>query len=167
MLFRTLCVISLLLPSSLIHAQGRPADLQQKPAYQLNAPADGSPSLPTEPAKGKWEVEDFKPTDASISCSVVQYDTSQPKPILHLLCPGPQIFAPLRVHLALTWKEATEVPVMMKNMLVDLNSLVKFKSKPGDSKAELTLHNPQDTESLKRWVSFTRVNVGLVLNPDK
>lgn len=166
MLFRTLCVISLLFPSSLIVAQGRPADLQHKPAYQLSAPA-ASPSLPRHALNGKWEVEEFKPTDASVTCSVVQYDTSQPKPILHLLCPGPQIFAPLRVHLALTWKEVAEVPSAMRNMLVDLNSLVKFKSKPGNSKAELTLHNPQDTESLKEWVSFTRINVGLVLNPDK
>ncbi len=166
MLFRTPPLLILFFASLCVVAQNKPAGPNQKPENHFNAPAPAT-SLPAQPSNGKWEVEEFKPTDSSVSCSVVQYDVSQPKPILHLLCPGPQIFAPLRVHLALTWKEVAEVPATMRSMLVDLNSMVKFKSKPGDSKVELTLHKPQETGSLKEWVSFTRVNVGLVLNPDK
>jgi hypothetical protein len=120
-------------------------------------------SLTSVPVRGKWEVQDFKPSDASVSCAVVKYDSTVTRPTLHLLCPGPNIFAPLRVHLALTWKDVSEVPIVMKNMLVDMSRSVRFKSKPGNSKAELTLRNPQDTHSTKEWVTFTDVNVGLVL----
>lgn len=120
-------------------------------------------SLPSVPTRGKWEVEDFKPSDDSVSCAVVKYDSTPVLPTLHLLCPGPEIFAPLRVHLALTWKNVSEIPLVMKSMLVDLSRSVKFKSKPGDSRAELTLHNAQSTQSTKQWISFTDVNVGLVL----
>jgi len=98
-----------------------------------------------------------------VSCAVVKYDSTLALPTLHLLCPGPEIFAPLRVHLALTWKNVSEIPLVMKSMLVDMSRSVKFKSKPGDSRAELTLQNSQRTQSMKQWISFSDVNVGLVL----
>ncbi len=135
---------------------------------------EGYPTLATRPASAppagrRWEIEDFKPVDSSISCAVVKYDLDNLMPILHLLCPGPQIFAPLRVHLTLTWKDVSEVPESMKNMLVDAtsNSTVKFKSRPGESRVELTLRDPDDTQSLKEWVKFTKVNVGLVVPPQQ
>jgi hypothetical protein len=120
-------------------------------------------SLPPISIRGKWEVQDFKATDDSVSCAVVKYDSTLALPTLHLLCPGPDIFAPLRVHLALTWKDSREIPSVMKNMLVDMSKSVKFKSKPGESRAELTFHDSRKTESTTRWISFTSVNVGLVL----
>lgn len=121
-------------------------------------------SLPSAPAKGKWQTEDFKASDASVSCAVVKYDSTDTRPTLHLLCPGPDIFAPLRVHLALTWKHVSDIPSIMKNMLVVMSKSVKFKSKPGKSRAELTLRNPQDSHSTTEWVTFTDVNVGLVVS---
>ncbi len=48
----------------------------------------------------------------------------------------------------------------MKSMLVDISR--SFQSKPGKSKADLTLHDPQDAHSTKEWIAFTHVNVGLV-----
>jgi len=120
-------------------------------------------SLPSLSVRGKWEVEDFKASNDSVSCAVVKYDSTQALPTLHLLCPGPDIFAPLRVHLALTWKSIGEIPPVMKGMLVDLTRSVKFKSKPGDARAELTLHDSQRNQSTKQWISFSDVNVGLVL----
>jgi hypothetical protein len=83
-----------------------------------------------------------------------------------LLCPGPQIFAPLRVHLTLSFADAKEIPKDMHEMLVDFNRAVRFKSKAGDSQAELTLHAKQDTQTETKWVRFTKVNVGIVL-PEK
>lgn len=123
-------------------------------------------SLPSIPVKSKWQVEDFKESNASVSCAAVKYDPAVSKPTLHLLCPGPDIFAPLRVHLALTWKDVREIPSVMKHMLVDMSRTVKFKSKPGDSKAKITLYSPQQTRSVTEWVKFTDVTVGLVL-PEK
>jgi hypothetical protein len=120
-------------------------------------------SLPSVPTRGKWEVEDFRPSSDSVSCAVVKYDSTAALPKLHLLCPGPEIFAPLRVHLSLTWKDVKEIPSVMRRMLVDTSRSVKFKSKLGDSRAELTLHDAQSTQSIKQWISFTDVNVGLVL----
>ncbi len=123
-------------------------------------------TFPSHPAPGKWEVQDFKSTNASVSCAIMKYDVTTSLPILHLLCPGPQIFAPLRVHLTLSFADAKEIPKDMHNMLVDFNRAVRFKSKAGDSQAELTLHAKQDTQSETKWVKFTKVNVGIVL-PEK
>lgn len=124
-------------------------------------------SLPSIPSKGKLEVEDFRTTDASISCSVVKYDSTAARPILHLICPERDVFAPLRVHLTLSWKDVAQIPLSMRSMLVDTNRAVRFKSRGiGDSSAELTLQEPNASRSIKQWVKFTDVNVGLVL-PNK
>lgn len=124
-------------------------------------------SLPSIPSKGKWQVQDFKTTEASISCSVAIYDFSPARPVLHLICPERSVFAPLRVHLTLSWKDTAQVPLIMRSMLVDTNRAVRFKSRGiGDSSAELTLQDPKASRSIKEWIKFTDVNVGLVL-PDK
>lgn len=120
-------------------------------------------SFPSVPVNSKWQVEDFKETNASVSCAVVKYDHEATRPTVHLLCPGPNIFAPLRVHLALTWKSVSQIPSVMKNMLVDVSRAVKFKSKPGDTRAEITFYTPQMTGTRTKWVRFTEVSVGLVL----
>ena len=131
------------------------------------AAATAPNSLPSTRVQGKWEVLDFKATDASVSCSVVKYDATVPLPILHLLCPGKDVYAPLRVHLTLSWKDVAQIPAEMRNMVVDMNSVVKFKSsKEGDSKAELTLQDPHVARLSRQWITFTQVNVGLVL-PNK
>jgi len=124
-------------------------------------------SLPSVPSKGKWEIEDFRTTDASISCSVAKYDSAAARPVLHLICPERDVFAPLRVHLTLSWKDAAQIPQTMRSMLVDTNRVVRFKSRGvGESSAELTLEDPDASRSIKQWIRFTDVNVGLVL-PDK
>ena len=130
-----------------------------------NSSNPAAPSFPSDPVHGKWEMEEFKASDASVSCAVVKFDSSLEVPILHLLCPGPNVFAPLRVHLMLTWKSEMEIPADIRSMLVDTASPVKFKSKLGDSQAELTFHDAQATNSKKEWITFTDVNVGLVLPP--
>lgn len=176
MLFRAALIAGICIFALSLSAQDNngTANPQQCPAGTAcsNFHADGYPTLATRPegarpTNRKWEIEDFKPVDSSISCAVVKYDLDELMPILHLLCPGPQVFAPLRVHLTLTWKAPSEVPESMQNMLVDAasNSMVRFKSKPGESRVELTLHDAEETQSLKEWVKFTKVNVGLVVPP--
>ena len=125
------------------------------------------PVFPSHPVPGKWEVQDFKTTNSTISCAVMKYDVTSSLPILHLLCPGPQIFAPLRVHLTLTFADIKEIPNDMRNMLLDFNRAVRFKSRQGESQAELTLHAKEDTQTQTKWVKFTKVNVGIVLPEDK
>lgn len=125
-----------------------------------------APVFPTKPTNGKWEVENYKrSSDASVSCMVVKY-VAESKPQVDLLCPGPQVYAPLRVHLSLTWAEAKDVPTAMKNQQVDTNAAVRFKSKPGSPMAELTLRNG-DARPQKEWISFNRINVALVLEAQK
>ena len=174
MLFRTAivtCVFALVLSSNAQNPGNATSQTRCPPGAVCTNfnPADGYPTLSRRPANGTWQIEDFKPIDGSITCSVVKYEMDDLMPVLHLLCPGPQVFAPLRVHLTLTWKSTTEVPEALKSMLVDRssNSLVKFKSRPGESKVELTLHDAADTQSLKEWVNFTKVKVGLVVPPDQ
>jgi hypothetical protein len=145
------------------------------PGPKISTCANGSctdadvpvPNYPSHPVPGKWEAQDFKNSNSSISCSVMKYDFTTSMPILHLLCPGPQIFAPLRVHLTLSFSDIKEIPREMMSMLVDFNRAVRFKSKPGESQAELTLHAKADTQTLTKWVKFTKVNVGIVLPQDK
>lgn len=174
MLFRTAIISSLFVFSLFLDAQSNgPALKSPQPCPPVATcstfPASGNtPVLRTRTgastAAGKWQVEDFKPSDASISCAVVKYEWDDVMPILHLLCPGPQVFAPLRVHLTLTWKNEAEVPETIKTMRVesDRNSVVQFKSQPGESRVELTLYDVEETQSLKEWVKFTKVKVGLV-----
>lgn len=124
-------------------------------------------SLPSIPSKGKWQIEDFRTTDASISCSVAKYDSTAARPILHLICPERDVFAPLRVHLTLSWKDVAQIPPSMRSMLVDTSRVVRFKSRSvGESSAELTLQAPNASHPIKEWIKFTDVNVGLVL-PNK
>ncbi|HYX54076.1 MAG TPA: hypothetical protein VE783_11545 [Candidatus Limnocylindrales bacterium] len=124
-----------------------------------------APIFPSKPTNGKWEVEDYKRSkDASISCAIVKYQADN-KPQVHLLCPGPEIYAPLRVYLALTWNEAKDVPSSLKNLQVDTNAAVRFKSRPGNPMAELTLRDA--ARSQKEWVSFNKINVSLVLEKAK
>lgn len=168
MLFRTAVIACLCAFTLSLAAQnnGATAGQEQCPAgtvcSNFHTP-DSYPTLVTRPEKNRWQI-DFKPTDASISCAVVKYDPAQLMPVLHLLCPGPDVFAPLRVHLTLTWKDVSEVPDSMRNILVDAasNSLVRFQSKPGESRVELNLHHAEETQSFKEWVNFTKINVGLV-----
>lgn len=170
MLYRSVCIAILLLCSFIASAQSKPAQSSgQCPAHACNnlAEPDNAPIFPTVPSNGKWETLDFKTEDASVSCTVVKYELAQSRPIVHLLCPDPRIYAPLRVHLALSFTELKQVPQVMKQMLVDVDSAVKFKSTTGDARAQLTLHNASQTHSQKEWIRFTKVNVALVLPAEK
>ena len=165
---RLLCVFICLLAFPL-SAQNLTSGTDVPKCTSGNCPAPSAapaPIFPSHPVPGKWEVEDFKSTNSSISCAVMKYDLTSSLPILHLLCPGPQIFAPLRVHLTLSFADVKEIPKDMHDMLVDFNRAVRFKSKAGESQAELTLHAKQDTQTETKWVKFTKVNVGIVL-PEK
>ncbi len=125
-----------------------------------------APVFPTKPTHGKWDIENYKrSTDASVSCVIVKYVTES-KPEVDLLCPGPQIYAPLRVHLALTWAEAKDVPAAMQKLQLDTNAAVRFKSKPGSPMAELTLRNG-NAAARKEWISFNKISVALVLEAQK
>jgi hypothetical protein len=170
MLFRTAILASLLVFSVIASAQNNSPTLQSPPCpagANCSAVASNSsdtPALRTRNDASRWQIEDFKPSDAAITCSVVKYEWDDVMPIVHLLCPGPQVFAPLRVHLTLTWKNESEVPQAIKTMRVetDRNSTVQFKSQTGESRVELTLCDAEETQTLKEWVKFTKVKVGLV-----
>jgi hypothetical protein len=172
MLFRTAILASLIAFSVFINAQnnGPALKVPSCPAgVNCSSPmtGDGAPVLHTRNDASRFQIDDFKPSDASIICSVVKYEWNDVMPIVHLLCPGPQVFAPLRVHLTLSWKNESEVPEAIKTMRVetDRNSAVQFKSQPGESRVELTLCDAEETQTLKEWVKFTNVKVGLVPTP--
>lgn len=171
MSYRIVSIASLslfLLVSVTTHAQAVPNQRCAGGPCSNLVPPDRGPVLPVVPSNGKWETLDFKPGTGSVSCGVVKYEVTDLKPTVHLLCPGPQIYAPIRVHLALTWQSLEEVPPVLRTMYVELTNPVKFKSIPGkDASAELTLDNGQKTHAQKEWIHFTKVMVALVLPPDK
>jgi hypothetical protein len=120
-----------------------------------------SPDSPDQHSQSETSAG-FKPSDSSISCSVVRYDKSEAKPVLHLLCPEEQVFAPLRVHLSLSWNDMREIPSHFEHMLVDIGSLAQLKSKLGDTEVKLRLRENSSAHPLTRWIRFTMVTVGLV-----
>lgn len=170
MLLRSVCIAILFVCSLIAGAQPKPVQSAgQCPANTCNnfTNPDTGPIFPTVPSNGKWETLDFKHADAAVACTVVKYELAQSRPIVHLLCPDPRIYAPLRVHLSLSFTDPQQVPQIMKQMLVDVDSPVKFKSAHGDARAQLNLHNTAQTRSQKEWVKFTKVNVALVLPPER
>jgi hypothetical protein len=168
MFFRTLSTLLILFPASFGLAQIIDEHEPAKPGCTSGNCSNGSqvasaPSAPSVAGNRKWEVLDFKSSDdAFVSCAVMKYDSTVTRPILHLLCPGPDIFAPLRVHLTLSWKDGDEIPSVMRSMQVDKSRSVKFKSRPGRSRVELTLQDPLAARSTRQWITFTEVVVGLV-----
>ena len=132
--------------------------LMAQTSSPLVSPPPDSPDLHSQSEK----VPEFKPSDSSISCSVVRYDRNEARPVLHLLCPEEQVFAPLRVHLSLSWNDIQEIPSNLKHMLVDIGGLAQFKSKMGDTEVKLRLREKSGAQSLTRWIKFTMVTVGLV-----
>jgi hypothetical protein len=166
-------VLSFLVCCLRIQAQPSPTyHCAAGPCSKLVPPDRGpiSPNVPSAavPSNGKWEVLDFKPGSGSVSCGVVKYEVTDLKPTVHLLCPAQEIYAPIRVHLTLTWKSIEEVPSVLRTMYVDLTQVVKFRSAPGqDPSAELTLEEAQKTHPQKQWIHFSKVNVALVLPAEK
>jgi hypothetical protein len=170
MLLRSVCIAVLFVCPLVACAQSRPAQSAgQCPANACNnlTDPDTVPIYPTVPSNGKWETLDFKHDDAAVPCTVVKYELAESRPIVHLLCPDPRIYAPLRVHLSLSFTDLKEVPQIMKQMLVDVDSPVKFKSARGDARVQLSMHSAAQTSSQKEWVKFTKVNVALVLPAEK
>lgn len=164
-------ILFMLLSSACLIAQNNPnADLPKLKSRCASAECktqDEVAALPAIPSNGKWGIEDFESTEASVNCSLVKYDSALDRPILHLVCPERGVFAPLRVHLTLSWKDASQIPPAMRSMLVDTSRVVRFKSPSvGNSSAELTFQDINEARSVKQWVTFTQVNVGLVL-PNK
>ena len=170
MFVRTLAILFMLLSSAFLVAQntrdGVPKLKTTCTSVECKAQEDlaAANTPPPAPSNPKWKLEDFRVSDATVNCSVVKYESTQVRPVLHLICPEQQVFAPLRVHLMLSWRDLTEIPQAMRSMLVDTSRVVRFKSpNPGISSVELTFQDPNDSRHVKQWITFNDVNVGLVL----
>jgi hypothetical protein len=138
---------------------------QQSPCVTPNCMQDLHGPSATYPDNRQETLDYNAGKDAAIPCAVAGY-VSDGKPQVHLLCPGPQIFAPLHVLLVLSWLDAKDVPASMKSSQLDMKAAVRFKSKPGKSMAELTLRDG-DARPQKEWISFNKVSVSLVMEPAK
>ena len=170
MFVRTRAILFVLLSSAFLIAQNTPDGVPKQKTRCMSVECKAQEDLaaantpPPVPSNSKWKLEDFRVSDATVNCSVVKYESALARPMLHLICPEQQVFAPLRVHLMLTWRQLTEIPPAMRSMLVDTSRVVRFKSpEPGISSVELTFQDPKDSRSVKQWITFNDVNVGLVL----
>jgi hypothetical protein len=171
MLHRTVCLASLFIVTALF-ARAQVKNTQNSESCKGRkcakfAASDRGPDFPANSSLSNVDPLSYKQGDGPVSCAVVKYDVSGQSPVLHLLCPEPQVYAPLRVHLALSWTEPGEIPQIIKNMAVDPNSLALFRSVPGNTRAELWMHSVQDAQSRKEWVKFTTCKVSLVLPPER
>jgi hypothetical protein len=108
----------------------------------------------------------FKASGTSIPCSVVSYQLAESKPMISLLCPAVQISAPLRVYLKLAWKDIGDVSHFLGQKLVKIGSSANLRSKPGQSRIELTYQNEGDQASRKQWFNVNLVSVGLAKEGD-
>jgi len=104
---------------------------------------------------GKGLRQSSKP----ISCTVMKLDKARAVPILHLLCPAKQVFAPLRVYMQVSWNELKEVPQSVDELA--LPSVVNMRS--NHSEIDVQMDVDQDGKHSRQWFAFTNlVGLGLV-----
>ena len=120
------------------------------------AAQSGSAPAPHDP----WaSVPDYRSVANPLSCSVVKLDKDNNMPVLHLICPARQIFAPLRVYMQLSWNELKEMPQQFDDG--PLPQIVKLRS--NHSEVDVQMNVDENGTRRQRWVAFTNlVGLGLV-----
>ncbi len=98
------------------------------------------------------------PTDLpDVDCAVLQWNEhSSDAPILTLLCPPSQIFAPLRVLVKLTWRDEEQAPVDSEKLLIAPGEKTRLRTRKDRALIQLTVLDNKGRPR-KTWVSFTGV----------
>lgn len=100
---------------------------------------------PSKPRKGR------SPSD--IKCSIVEWNNSSPKPALTVVCPPPEIFAPLRVILKFSWVDSKDVPREAAKVVAEPRNATRIQLGKGNVRAFLKVSDHSDTTK-EKWVVF-------------
>jgi hypothetical protein len=98
-----------------------------------------------------------KPVDLpDVECTVVQWSET-PKPVLTLLCPPMEVFAPLRIILKLSWLKPEDAPVKPSTISVVPGTLTKLHTNKTDASVWLSIKEEGKNQPQAKWVSFNGV----------
>jgi hypothetical protein len=96
------------------------------------------------------------PTDKpDVTCSVVEWDGASSKPALTVLCPPPEVFAPLHVYLKLSWLKPEEVPAHAGTIHAPAKTLTKLRTNKSAVWVWLAVEEKHDAPVRGKWVAFT------------
>jgi len=107
-----------------------------------------------------WQTKlnPFKPGNAirtsDIKCSVIEWDTTPPKPALTVICPPPEVFSPLRVFLKFSWVDAKDVPKEAAKVVAEPKAATKIQLGKGSVRAFLKTSKETDSPTKEKWVAF-------------
>ncbi len=109
----------------------------------------------------------LKPIDLpDIQCSVADWKNTAPKPVLTLLCPPQEVFAPLRVYLKLSWLKPEDVPGNSANILAPPKTPTKLRTNKGGALVWLNFDPAAKEKPQAQWVQFNGVvDVALLAEP--
>lgn len=128
---------------SAVHLFGQKANLR----------TDEGNSLPVRTG----EPLTVKPVDVpDVECTVVQW-LETPKPVLTLLCPPNEIFAPLRIIIKLSWLKPEDAPVKPSAISVVPGTLTKLHTNKTVATVWLSIKEEGKDLPQARWVSFNGV----------
>lgn len=98
-----------------------------------------------------------KPVDLpDVDCTVVHWSDA-PQPVLTLLCPPQEIFAPLRIVLKLSWLKPEDAPVKPSAISATPGTLTKLHTSKTVATVWLTVKEDGKDQPQARWVSFSGV----------
>jgi len=112
------------------------------------------------PLDDVWQkkLNPFKPGNAirpsDIKCSIIEWDTSPPKPALTVVCPPPEIFSPLRVFLKFSWSDVKDVPKEAAKVVAEPKAATKIQLGKGSVRAFLKISKEADSPTKEKWVAF-------------
>ncbi len=97
-----------------------------------------------------------------VKCAVVAWNVAPPKPVLTLVCPPEEVFAPLRVYFKLSWAASGEIPSNYLNILAVPKALAKLHWTRTELHVWLPIKGEGGGKIETKWVIFTEV-VGFYL----
>jgi hypothetical protein len=112
------------------------------------------------PLDDLWQTKlnPFKPGNAirpsDIKCSIIEWETTPPKPALTVVCPPPEIFSPLRVFLKFSWVDAKDVPKEAAKVVAEPKTATKIQLGKGSVRAFLKISKEADSPTREKWVAF-------------
>ncbi|HMD86023.1 MAG TPA: hypothetical protein VKO18_15120 [Terriglobia bacterium] len=107
-----------------------------------------------------WQrnLNPFKPGNtiksSEIKCSIVEWVDSPPKPELTVVCPPPEIFAPLRVFLKFSWVDSKDVPKDAAKVVAKPRAETKIQLGKANIKVFLKISKDADDSAKEKWVAF-------------
>jgi hypothetical protein len=92
-----------------------------------------------------------------VDCVVQRWKGDGAKPVLTLLCPPAQVFAPLRVLIKLSWMKPEDAPVNPIDILALPGAATKIRTCKAAAFVWLQVRKKEGGQSRSVWVSFTGV----------